>query len=70
MVKTKTGCMMPNSSGAVKKNWGEKSVTDENERTPVVEPKSRNPRQEDRKARRSHMLHRWFSLSNFYRFRK
>ena len=58
---------MPDSFGAVKEIWGEKSVTDENERTPEVEPKSTNPRQEDKKARRSHMLHRWFSLSNFYR---
>ena len=58
---------MPDSSSAAKENLSEKSVTDENERTPEVEPKSTNPRQEDKKARRSHMLHRWFSLHNFYR---
>jgi len=57
---------MPDSSGAAKENWGEKSESDENERTPQVEPKSTNPRQEDKKARRSHMLHRWFYLSNFW----
>jgi len=59
--------MMPGSSGSVKENWGEKSVSDENKCTPEVEPKSTNPRQEDKKARRSHMLHRWFSAPNFYR---
>ena len=57
--------MMPDSSGAAKENWGEKSVTDENERAPEVEPKSTNPHQVDKKVMRSHMLHRWFSLSNF-----
>ena len=61
---------MPDSSGSAKENWGEKSVSDENKRTPEVEPKSTNPRQEDKKARRSHMLHRWFSLPNFYRVQK
>ena len=59
--------MMPDSSGSAKEYWGEKSVTDENERTPEVEPKSTSPRQEDKKLRQSHMFHRWFSLSNFYR---
>jgi len=28
--------MMPDSSGAAKENWGEKSVSDESERTPEV----------------------------------
>jgi len=32
-VQIKTGCMMPHSSGAAKEKWGEKSVSDENERT-------------------------------------
>jgi len=50
-VQIKTGCTMPDSFGAVKKNWDEKSVSDENERTPEVEPKSTNPRQDDEKAR-------------------
>ena len=59
--------MMPDSSGAAKENWGEKPVSEENERTPEVGPKSTNPRQEDKKARPSHMLCRWFSLPNFYR---
>jgi len=61
---------MSDSSGAVKENWGEISVSDENEYTPEIEPKSSNPRQEDKKARRSHMLRRWFCLSNFYRGQK
>jgi len=58
---------MLDSFGSMKENWGEKSVSDENKRTPEVEPKSTNPRQEDKKARQSRMLHRWFSLPNFYR---
>ena len=33
-VQIKTGYIMPDSSGAVKENWGEKSVSDENEHTP------------------------------------
>ena len=61
---------MPDSSGAAKENWSEKSVSDENECTPEVEPKSTNPHQEDKKARRSHVLHRWFSLPNFCRGQK
>ena len=56
---------MPDSSGAAKENWGEKSVSDENERTPEAEPKSINPRQEDEKVRQSDMLCRWFSLPIF-----
>jgi len=44
---------------------GSKSVNDENERTPEVEPKSINPRLDDEKARRSHMSRGWFSLPNF-----
>jgi len=37
--------MMPDSSGAAKENWGEKSVTGENEHTPEVQgvPKKRTP---------------------------
>jgi len=65
-VQIKTGCMMPDLSGAVKENLGEKSVSDKNEHTSEVEPKSTNLHQEDKKSRGgSHTLCGWFSISNF-----
>ena len=56
---------MPDSSGAAKENWGEKSVSDENERIPEVGPKLTNPRQEDKKARGSQYVAQVVENGNF-----
>ena len=47
---------MPDSSGAAKENWVKKSVIDENECTPDVEPKSTNPHQEDNRGQKMAIL--------------
>jgi len=60
---------MPDLSGSVKENWGEKSVSNENKRTPEVD-QNRQILTKKIKRRGSHMLHRWFSLPNFYRGQK
>jgi len=64
-IQIKTVCIMPDSSGAAKENWGKKSVSDENAhiRSRAKIDKS-SPR---RRKGEAVMLCRWFSLPNYYR---